>query len=105
MSEKKQVVLLALSEARELYKVVEEAVTFHCAINDGLADAVIWNNLIPTRKGGDLCLRILLGDKDYFRRSESEIKFLRKYWNKNYDLIRSQVFYRENPEVTISERK
>ncbi|MEK6914795.1 MAG: hypothetical protein AABW83_04045 [Nanoarchaeota archaeon] len=68
---------ITLGEAKKLYKLVKEAVAFHRGIKDGLADAVIWNNLVPTKKGGNLCLRIVLEEGDYSGEYKSEIELLR----------------------------
>ena len=93
-----------LDIAKRLYEIVDEAVNVHLAIKNGLIDAVFWNNVVPTKEGGNLCLRVIL-DNTNSEKNKLRIKSLRDYWNENYNLIKSQVFYRDNPDVDIPKRK
>jgi len=93
---------ISLKDAESLYKVVQDANRYHQNICDGLADAVIWNNVAPTKKGGLLSMERLMENSKYFL-NVGEIRAELEYWEQNYDAIKSQVFYRKHPQVDPSE--
>ena len=96
---------ISLQTGRQLYEVVDEAIKFHVAIKDGLANAVVWNNVVPTKKGGVLCMNTLLEARDYSSEQRREINENLKYWKANYEALRRQVFYRKRAIVSLSEKE
>lgn len=95
---------IPLKTAKVLYNVVEEAIVFHRAIKDGLADALIWDNVVPKKEGGTLCIETLLERGDYSDKEKEELRKNLGYWNENYEALRKDVFYRKDPIISRSER-
>jgi|SRR3989344_3648307 len=94
---------LPLETAKLIYGVIKEAVDFHRAIEEGLVDALVWDNVVPTKEGGKRCLNRML-DED-IGELRSEIDDYSKYWEERYDDLKRQVFYREDPTIIRSEKK
>jgi len=47
---------------------------------------------------------LLLERGDYSQEQREKLESNRNYWNSNYEALRTQIFYRDNPVVNISEK-
>ena len=96
---------ITLEIATQIYDVIKDAVAFHRAIGNGLADALVWDNIVPTKEGGARCLKALLEKGDYSTGEIAEVNDHLSYWNENYEALRTQVFYRDDAHISPSEIK
>ena len=94
---------ISLKTVKGLYKVVEEAIIFHKGVNGRLADAVVWNNVVPTKEGGVLCMNTLLEEGNYSQKQRDKLNANLDYWTQNYEALKTQIFYRDSPEISLSE--
>ncbi len=83
--------LKGIKYAEILLPIVQEAILFHQTYRQHLADAIVWNNLRPTKEGGRATLELMLKNAENSQEKEQLRKDL-EYWELNYEDIRINVY-------------
>lgn len=74
---------------------IEEAIGFHKALMDNVADDVVWDKQIIHKEGGAIILEEMIELQPTLKSKQKWGENL-SYWRVNYDSIRSDVYYRES---------
>ncbi|MEN9625843.1 MAG: hypothetical protein RL557_171 [archaeon] len=81
-------------QVRQAYHIIEESIEFHKAQAEDPDDKIVWMNVTFEKKRGVKFLEAMLALETNPRR-KTEVRTNKKYWERNYDSIRKNVYKRD----------